>query len=65
MDSPESFLGNATSPALGPPLPIIGADGPDQTMHTLDVDEASFTAALRNASTVTRSLSTKPRRVMA
>jgi hypothetical protein len=65
MGLPDLFLGNATSLALGPPPSIIGAEGPDQMVHTLDVDEASFTAALRNASTVTRLLSTTPRRVMA
>ena len=65
MGLPDLLLENATSHALGPPPSIIGADGPDQMVHTLDVDEASFTAALRNASTVTRLLSTTPRRVMA
>jgi hypothetical protein len=65
MGLPDLLLGNATSPALGPPASIIGADGPDQMVHTLDVDEALFTAALHNASTVTPSLSTMPRRVMA
>jgi chitinase len=65
MDLPDLLLGNATSPALGPPPSIIRADGPDQMVHALDVDEASFAAALRNASTVTRLLSTTPRRVMA
>jgi NAD(P)H-dependent flavin oxidoreductase YrpB (nitropropane dioxygenase family) len=34
-------------------------------VHALDVDEAAFTAALRNASIVTRSLSMMPRRVVA
>jgi hypothetical protein len=57
IDLPD-VLGNATSAALG-------EDGPDQMVHTLDVDEASFTDALRNASTVTRLLSPTPRRVTA
>lgn len=65
MDLPDLMLGNATSPALGPPPSTIGGDGPDQMVHALYVDEASFTAALRNASIVTRSLSTTPRRVIA
>jgi hypothetical protein len=57
IDLPD-VLGNATSAALG-------VDGPDQMGHTLDVDEASFTDALRNASIVTRLLSPTPRRVTA
>jgi hypothetical protein len=58
FNMPDLLLGNATDPALG-------ADGPEQIAHTLDVDEASCTEALRNASIVTHLLSPTPRRVTA
>jgi hypothetical protein len=61
----DVMLGNATSLALGPLPSTIGADGSDQVERELDVDEASFSAALGNASIATRSRSTTPQEVMA
>jgi hypothetical protein len=65
LDLSDVMLGNATSSALGPLPYTIGADEPNRMVRALDVDEASLSAALHNASIVTRSLSTTPREVMA
>lgn len=61
----DVMVGNATSLTLGPLPSAIGEDGSDQVERALDVDEASFSAALGNASIATRSPSTTPRDVMA